>query len=231
MYLNKIFLWACRNGYAFIVSLLFNTNVNHRAGFFGAVYNNQINVIERYLESVNSDYVPVIELLNDGIKTAANIGNLEIVKLLFNFTNNDSNYNALDEAIINDHIDIVKFLVTSGVDINYRTDATLRKIVFNGCLKIFNYLIDSGFELNDEYLIKTCCIMLAYKASLKNDISKNCSIILYKLIENRNIVREIIEEINNSGIIHNGTLDILNQEQLNFLCNQHIIKILLRDKI
>lgn len=77
----------------------------------------------------------------------SSIGNLQMVKYLFNLVSSYVFKKALSLSAANGHLDIVKLLIDNGTPIN---NYVLRHSAANGHLDIVKLLIDNGVSINEK---------------------------------------------------------------------------------
>ena len=127
-----------------------------------------------------------MEKLNDALLSAIEAGNLSKVKACINHGANiecrsDEQYTPLSLAIINDHLPIVKYLVSKQADVNATdlpySDTILFEAVKGNKLEILRFLLGTDADIDATgYSNRTClheCCLISYMEMIKMVIEKH----------------------------------------------------------
>ena len=122
----------------------YNVDINYQNGIFlnkAVKFDNLIDfLIDNKITLQNND------LLN----IASKVGNLKIVKLIIEEKTQSEKDLALIEASKNGHLEIVKFLIDNGANIHTEDDGVLFEAVENDHLDVVKFLIDNGIDILDN---------------------------------------------------------------------------------
>jgi ankyrin repeat protein len=84
----------------------------------------------------------------NALRWAATYGHLEVVKYLVQNGANVNNNSALRWAAYNGHLEIVKFLLENGANVHAWNDSALRSAAENGHLEIVEFLVQNGANVH-----------------------------------------------------------------------------------
>jgi ankyrin repeat protein len=136
---------ASEKGYLKIVKLLLENgaNVNDQYALLTAIKNNYLEITKLLIENgadVNA---------NNGaaLAGASQRGHLEIVKLLLSPTVG-ADVNASKALAVASDLEIVKFLIENGADVNANNGVALDYASRNGNLEIVKFLLENGADVN-----------------------------------------------------------------------------------
>lgn len=148
-------------------------------------------------------------LLNERLVEASENGDINMVKRLIQI--GATSYDiALKEASLFGHLEIVKYLIEKGANIQANNNLALRMAVMNKHLDIVKYLIENGADIhiNNEYILRKAT-ELNHLEMIKYLIENGAN---WYLIKNRPIFKEILkQETNNLKNILTTNYITLNQ--------------------
>ena len=125
------------------------------------------------------------KLLNKFYKKVCKNSNLELAKLFIDMKCNPSFEGALDEVVVNDDVDFMKYLIDNGCVLNLKSKL-LHHSVLNLSLKMLRFLLEKGFDCNLEDDKKRTPIFYLFPAQQRlcdKDISKDNDECLKILLE------------------------------------------------
>jgi ankyrin repeat protein len=121
-------------------------HINEEYALRLSVYNGNLDIAKLLLSKSNE------RARNVALKTASDVGNLEIVKYLVETLGTNINVlqDSLENAIRGNHFEVVKYLVEHGADIHENDEAALNSASLNGYLDIVKYLVEHGANIHGQ---------------------------------------------------------------------------------
>lgn len=144
---------AVEKGFSRTVIMLLDNGAELRSGsLFKAIYKDNYNFVKLIIENGPSYEESEFK---EALYVAGRIGNLNAIKAIVD--SKKSSRNAIENAIfggaITEEIEVVKYLVSQGVDINYLDEdqcTALHYLAQDGSVSMIKYMIDSGAKINAE---------------------------------------------------------------------------------
>jgi len=142
---------AVKKGFARTVLLLLNNGAKLKPGsLFKAIYKDDYNFVK--LIVANGPKYSLAEY-KEALYVAGRIGHIEAIRAIVDSGKapKETIERAMFGGAITEEIDVVKYLVAQGIDINYRSKdkcTALHYLAQDGTVEMIKYMLDSGAKIN-----------------------------------------------------------------------------------